>query len=98
MHQYGYEGVEVGWVDVAYGDDLEVGGDGGVKGEAGAGAGQSGEGRVGCSLGEEDGDLVLVDGEEELGGGFAVEVGEVCAFEGGVGRQGFGVGEVEAEG
>ncbi len=49
-------------------------------------------------MGEEDGDLVFVDGEEELGGGFAVEVGEVCAFEGGVGGQGFGVGEVEAEG
>jgi hypothetical protein len=49
-------------------------------------------------LGEEDGDLVLVDGEEKLGGRFAVEVGEVGAFEGGVGGQGFGVGEVEAEG
>ena len=50
------------------------------------------------ALREEDGDLVFVDGEEEQGGGLAVEVGEVCAFEGGVGGQGVGVGEVEAEG
>ena len=34
VYQYGYEGVEVGWVDVAYGDDLEVRGGGRVEGEA----------------------------------------------------------------
>ena len=50
------------------------------------------------ALGDEDGDLVFVDGEEELGYWFAVEVGEVCAFEGRVGGQGCGVGKVEAEG
>jgi hypothetical protein len=41
---------------------------------------------------------VLVDGEEEQGGGLIVEVGEVGALEGGVWGQGGGVGEVEAEG
>jgi hypothetical protein len=49
-------------------------------------------------LREEDGDLVLVDGEEERGRGLAAEVGEVGAFQGGVGGQAGGVGEVEAEG
>ena len=94
----GYEIVEVGGVDVADGDDAEVGCGGGVEGEAGAGDGQRGEGGAGGSLREEDGDFVLVDGEEEKGGGLAVEVGEVGAFEGGVGWEAGGVGEVEAEG
>ncbi len=52
----------------------------------------------GCALGKEDGDLVFVDREEEQGGGLAVGVGEVCAFEGGVGWEGCCIGEVEAEG
>jgi hypothetical protein len=34
LTQYGDEGVEVGWVDVADGDDLEVWGGGGAEGEA----------------------------------------------------------------
>ena len=59
---------------------------------------QRGEGGAVGALGEEDGDLVFVDGEEEQGCGLAVEVGEVCAFEGGVGGQGCGVGQVKAEG
>jgi hypothetical protein len=42
--------------------------------------------------------VVLVDGEEEESGGLIVEVGEIGAFEGGVGGKGGGVGEVEAEG
>ena len=41
---------------------------------------------------------MFVDGEEEQRCRFAVEVGEVGTFEGGVGGQGFGVREVEAEG
>ena len=41
---------------------------------------------------------MFVDGEEEQGRGLAVEIGEVGAFEGRVGGQGCGVGEVEAEG
>ena len=36
-------------------------------------------------MGEEDGGLVFVDGEEEQSRGLAVKVGEVCALEGGVG-------------
>ena len=47
---------------------------------------------------EEDGDLVLVDGEEEQGCRPVVEIGKVGAFEGGVGGKCGGVGEVEAEG
>jgi hypothetical protein len=41
---------------------------------------------------------VLVDGEEEKGRGLAVEIGEVRAFERGVGGKGGGVREVKAEG
>ena len=72
-----------------------------MEGEACAGGGERrerGAGGASGSLREEDGDLVLMDGEEEKGRGLAVEVGEVGAFEGGVGGQGGGVGEVEAEG
>ena len=85
LDQRGYEVVEVGGVDVANRDDAQVWCGGGMEGEAGAGVGQRGEGRAGGSLGEEDGDLVFVDGEEEQSGRLAVEVSEVCAFEGGVG-------------
>ena len=70
-----YEIVEVGWVDVADGDDAQVWCGGGVEGEAGASAWKRREGGTGGALREEDGDLVLVDGEEEKGGGLAVEVG-----------------------
>jgi hypothetical protein len=71
----GQEVVEVGGVDVADCDDAQVWCGGGVEGETGAGGGQCGEGGVGGSLGEEDGDLVLVDGEEKQGRGLIVEVG-----------------------
>ncbi len=98
LNQRRYEVVEVGRVDVADGDDAQVWCGGGVEGEACAGGGERREGEASGSLGEEDGDLVLMDGEEEKGRGLAVEVGEVGAFEGGVGGQGGGVGEVEAEG
>ena len=98
LNQRRYEVVEVGRVDVADGDDAQVWCGGGVEGEACAGGGERREGEASGSLGEEDGDLVLVDGEEEKGRGLAVEVGEVGAFEGGVGGKGGGVGEVEAEG
>ena len=93
-----YEVIEVGGVDVADGDDAEIWCGGSADGEAGAGAWERGEGGAGRSLREENGNLVLVDGEEEQGRGLAVEVGEVGAFEGGVGGEGGGVGEVEAEG
>ena len=55
-------------------------------------------GGAGSPLREEDGDLVFVDGEEEQGRGLSAKVREVCAFEGGVGRKGRGVGKVKAEG
>ncbi len=90
--------VQVGRVDVADGDDAQIWCGGGVEGEACAGVWERCEGGAGGALREEDGDLVFVDGEEEQGGGLAVEVGEVGAFEGGVGWQRCGVGEVEAEG
>ena len=101
MNDGGEEVVEFGGVYVADGDDVEVGCGGGVEVEAGTCARESGEGGTGGasrSLGEEDGDLVLVDGEEEESRGLIVEVGEVGAFEDGVGWKGGGVGEVEAEG
>ena len=98
MDQGSEEVVEFSGIDVADGDDAEVWGGGGVEGEACAGVGECGEGGAGGALREEDGDFVFVDGEEEQGGGLVVEVGEVGAFEGGVGGQGVGVGEVEAEG
>ena len=41
---------------------------------------------------------MFVDGEEKQSGGLAVEVGEIGAFEGGVGRQGCGVRDIKAEG
>ena len=81
----GDEVVEVGGVDVADSNDAKVGCGGGVEGEACAVVRQSGEGEASGALREEDGDLVFVDGEEEQGGGLAIEVGEVCAFEGSVG-------------
>ena len=85
VNQGGYEEIEVGWVDVADGNDAEVWCGGGLQGEACACAGQRGEGGTGSPLREEDGDLVFVDVEEKQGGGLTVEVGEVCPFEGGVG-------------
>jgi len=85
LNQRRYEKIEVGWIDVADGNDAQVMGGGGVEGEARAGARQRGEGGAVGALREEDRDLVFVDGEEEQGRGLAVEIGEVCAFEGGVG-------------
>jgi len=61
---------------------------GGAEVEACEGARECGERGARRSLCEEEGDLMLVDGEEEQGGGLAVEVGEVGAFEGGVGGGG----------
>ena len=90
--------IEVRGIDVADGDEAQVWGGSHAEGEAGEGARDCGEGGAGGSLREEEGDLVLVDGEEEKSGGLAVQVGEVGAFEGGVGGHGRGVGEVEAEG
>ena len=84
-HQSSYQRIEVGWVDVADGDDVEVWRGGGVEGEACAGVRQRREAGTGGSLRQEDGDFVFVDGEEEQRRGLAVEVGEVCAFEGRVG-------------
>ena len=40
---------------------------------------------------------MFVDGEEEQGRWSAVEIGEVCAFEGRVGGQGFAIGKVHAK-
>jgi hypothetical protein len=72
---------------------------GGAAGDgAGEGARECGERGTGRSLCEEEGDLVLVDGEEEQGRGLAVEVGEVGALEGDVGGEGGGLSEVKTEG
>jgi hypothetical protein len=98
LDESGHEVVEVGGVDVADSDHAQIGCGGGAEVEAGEGARECGERGAGRSLREEEGDLVLVDGEEEKGRGLAVEVGEVGAFEGGVGGEGGGVGEVKAEG
>jgi hypothetical protein len=98
LNERGYEVIEVGGVDVTDGDDAEVWGGGGAEGEAGASVWKRSESGTGGFLREEDGDLMLVDSEEEQGGGLAVEVGEVGAFEGGVGWESRGVGKVEAEG
>lgn len=76
---------------------MKILGGGGVKCEPCACVRKSGEGWSGRSLGEEDGDLVFVNREEEQSSGLVVEVGQVCSFEGGVGRQSCGVREVEAE-
>jgi hypothetical protein len=75
LDEGGYEVVEVSGVDVADGDDAQVGCVGGAEVEAGEGARECGEGGAGRSLREEEGDLVFVDGEEEQSGGLAVEVG-----------------------
>jgi len=98
LDERGYEFIEVGGVYVADGDEAEIWGGCGVEGEAGAGVWKRGEAGAGGSLREEDGDFVLVDCEEEQSRGLAIEVGEVGAFEGGIGGEGGGIGEVEAEG
>ena len=90
--------VEVGRVDVTNGDDTEILSGGRVESKACASAWKSGDGGAGRSLGEKDGDLVFVNREEKQSCGLVVEVGQVCSFERGIGRQGRGVGEVEAEG
>ena len=95
--QRGYKVVEIVRVDVADGNEVQVLGGGFVDSKAGAGAREC-EGGTGGPLHEKDGDLVFVDGEEKQGCWLAVEVGEVRAFEGSVGREICGVGEVEAEG
>jgi hypothetical protein len=69
-----------------------------VDGKARAAARQSGEGWVGGSLHEEDGDLVFVNGKKEQSRRLAVEVGKVCAFEDGIWWKSGGVGKIEAEG
>jgi hypothetical protein len=98
LDESGHEVIEVGGVDVADSYDAQVGCGGGAEVEAGEGAPECGEGGARRSLREEEGDLVFVDGEEEKGRGLAVEVGEVGAFEAGVGGEGGGVGEVKAKG
>lgn len=96
--QRGYKVVEIGGVDVADGNEVQVLGDGFVDSKAGAGARECGEWGTGGPLHEKDRDFVFVDGEEKEGCGLTVEVGEVRAFEGSVGRESRVVGEVEAEG
>jgi hypothetical protein len=98
LDESGHEVIEVGGVDVADSYDAQVGCGGGAEVEAGEGARECGERGARRSLREEEGDLVLVDGEEEKGRGLAVEVGEVRAFEGGVRGKGDSIGKVEAEG
>jgi hypothetical protein len=80
LNQRRYEKIEVGWIDVADSNDAQVGGGGGVDGEARAGARQRGEGGAVGALREKDRDLVFVDGEKEQGRRLAVEIGEVRAF------------------
>ena len=74
LDENGQEVVELGWVDVADGDDAQVWCGGGVKVESCSGAGQCGEAGAGGSLREEDGDLVFVDGEEEQSCGLIVRL------------------------
>jgi hypothetical protein len=70
LDESGQELVEVGWVDVADADDAQVGCGGGAEGEADEGARECGERVAGRTLCEEEGDLMLVDGEEEQAAGW----------------------------
>ena len=69
-----------------------------MDGESCAGFWKRGKDGSGRPLDEEDRDLVFVDCEEEQSCGLAVEVGEICALERGVGWESFQIGEIEAEG
>ena len=64
--------------------------------ESRANAGQHGGDGTTGALCEEDRDLVLMNSEEEQRCGLSIQVGEIAAFESGVG--GKNVGQVKAEG
>jgi hypothetical protein len=63
LDQCGDEILEVSGVDVADRDDTQLGCGGGAEVEAGESARECGKDGAGRSLREEEGDLVLVDGE-----------------------------------